>query len=140
MPDMTLKRVYEDEDGTFGVLLAPRGPFAVTLELPWRNNEVRKSRIPAGVYTCRRIISPNHGETFTLENVPGRSLIRIHKANTKADLLGCIGVGESFDPINGVDGISQSAKGFEEFMRMQKGVNTFRLTILDVADEMKAAA
>lgn len=132
MADLTLVRVHGDADGTFGVLIAPDGPFAVTLELPWLHNAPHVSCIPAGVYACKRVISPKFGDTFEITNVAGRSHILLHKANTRADLLGCIGVGESFDPVNGIDGISQSAKGYGEFMARQKGVTTFLLTIVSV--------
>jgi len=129
MPNLTLKRVWSDDTGTFGVLMGPDGPFAVTVELPWRNNEQRVSCIPVGTYTCKAVNSPKFKHTFEITGVPGRSHILFHKANTIADLLGCIGVAESFNPVNGVPGVTESAKGMNEFMALQKDIREFTLVI-----------
>lgn len=130
--NLQLKRVWSDDTGTFGVLMGPDGPFAVTVELPWRNNEPRVSCIPAGVYTCKAVKSPKHGNTFEVKGVLNRSLILFHKANTIADLLGCIGVAEAFNAVDGVPGVTESAKGFNEFLALQLGVREFTLSIVNV--------
>jgi hypothetical protein len=67
-----------------------------TIELPWRDNEVGRSCIPLGVYTAERHASPKFGATYWLRNVPGRSEILIHTANSKSDLDGCIGPGRDY--------------------------------------------
>lgn len=129
MPDLTVQRVWSDDTGTFGVFSDDKGPFAVTVELPWRDNAKMVSCIPAGKYLCKRVKSPKHGDTFEITGVPGRSSVLFHKANTIADLLGCIGVGESFNPVNGVRGITESGKGFGEFLTLQHGLVSFWLTV-----------
>jgi hypothetical protein len=124
---MKIIRVAYADNATFGVFINDDGmPFAVTAELTWLNNEVGVSCIPTGIYTCRRIISPRFGETFEIEEVPGRTHILFHKGNVPAaDSKGCILVGEQFEP----PGIAYSGKGFGEFMSLLKDVNSFILVI-----------
>jgi len=128
---LTLKRIAGRDDGTFGVLLDEgEYPFAVTLELPWRNNEIRRSCIPAGNYRCERVLSPKFGNTFEITNVPGRTHILFHKANVDDDLLGCIGVGEMFEPwSDGSVSIQQSGKAFGEFLTRTADVDAFLLNV-----------
>lgn len=66
-----------------------------TLELEWRNNEARKSCIPAGTYRMEWTFSPKFKrKTWELSGVPGRGDIRIHAGNyagtVVSDSLGCI--------------------------------------------------
>ena len=129
MPDLTLTRVWSDATGTFGTLAGPAGPFALTVELPWRDNAPRVSCIPLGTYTCQRVQSPKFGNTFEITQVAGRSHVLFHKANTIHDLLGCIGVGESFNPVGGIPGVTESGKGYGELMELQKDVKAFQLVI-----------
>ena len=115
---------------TYGVLRKENTvPFALTLERAWRDNARGISCIPTGIYTCVRHVSPKFGETFWLQDVPGRSEILFHKGNIDDDSHGCIIVGEAFNFVRGEDGITASAEGFAEFMRMQQGVDSFTLTI-----------
>ena len=107
---------------TFGVFLRETGvPFALTLERPWRANQRGVSCIPRGRYTAKRHTSPKFGETFWIQDVPGRSEILLHKGNLADDSHGCILVGEKFDPVNGQDGIAASKEGFDEFMALTAG-------------------
>lgn len=132
MKQMTIKRIAHREDGVFGVLLDQGElPFAVTLELPWRDNEVRRSCIPSGFYVCQRVLSPKFGNTFEITAVPGRSHILFHKANVDNDLLGCVGVGEMFEPwTDGSVSIQQSGKGFNEFLTRTADTDRFGLSII----------
>lgn len=129
MPNLSLRRVWSDATGTFGVLSDPGGPFAVTVELPWKMNEPRVSCIPTGTYLCQRVNSPKFGNTWEITAVAGRSHILFHKGNSINDLLGCVAVGESFNPVGGVRGITESAKGFAEFLLIQKEAVSFTLII-----------
>ena len=129
---LDLKRICcNNFSPTFGVLCQePMGvPFAVTLELPWRNNAKRKSCIPDGEYICKRVKSPKFGDTFQIMNVPKRSHILFHKGNRVRDLLGCVAVGEQFDHLNGELAILSSKHGYNEFMDLVSGVNEFELDI-----------
>ena len=49
MKTLTIKRIAEIEDGTFGVILDGDTPFAVTLERNWLDNQANVSCIPAGI-------------------------------------------------------------------------------------------
>lgn len=75
-----------------------------TLELPWKDNKRRISRIPAGRYQAMRHYSPRFGNCILLFGVKGRSEILIHYGNFYHDTLGCILVGRDFLDIDG-DGL-----------------------------------
>jgi hypothetical protein len=126
-----VKRITTAHDKpTFGVLLRDDGiPFALTLERPWLSNMQGRSCIPEGRYIAKRHVSPKFGETFWLQDVPGRSEILFHKGNLADDSHGCILVGERFDPVNGQDGIVASKDGFEEFMKLNEGKDEIVVTI-----------
>jgi hypothetical protein len=117
---------------TFGVLVRDDGiPFALTIERPWLDNQRSVSCIPTGTYTAKRHKSPRFGETFQLQDVPGRSEILLHKGNIDDDSHGCILVGEQFNNVRNEDGITASKEGFAEFMALQRGCDEFSLTIKD---------
>ena len=66
-----------------------------TLEPAWKNN-ARNTAIPTGVYMLRLTYSEKFGRILPLvENVPGRSGIRIHRGNYPKDTSGCLLVGEN---------------------------------------------
>jgi len=67
-----------------------------TIELPWRDNRNGESCIPVGGYRAIRHDSPTFGPTMWLQDVPGRSEILIHVANSPTDLDGCIGPGDDY--------------------------------------------
>lgn len=97
-----LRRLEQTDDGTFGVLLFPKGVFSHTLELPWRRNLPNLSCIPTGEYLCVPRVSPRFGKTYHVRDVEGRSYILIHAANLAGDiekgkkthLKGCITLGD----------------------------------------------
>ncbi|MEX0598487.1 MAG: DUF5675 family protein [Candidatus Paceibacterota bacterium] len=73
------------------------------LELPWRDNKQRISRIPTGTYPAVKHVSPNFGKSIWIQDVPDRSEILIHVGNFignpnpktgKSDSVGCPLVGE----------------------------------------------
>lgn len=108
--NIELRRVTLASDcPTYGVLLSQGLPLCLTLELPWKNNVVGISCIPAGIYRVTKFKSPSKGDVFLLHDVPDRSMIEIHVANTVKDIQGCIGVGRSF--FNG--GITTSRQTLE---------------------------
>jgi hypothetical protein len=94
------------------------GFFCHSLELPWLNNKTDVSCIPNGIYLCRKIISPNHGNCFEIVDVHERTLIRGHKANFTYELLGCIAFGDSIKDLNndGVLDVTNSKVTFEKLM------------------------
>ncbi len=128
---MILKRIAQNKHGTFGVLIDNNIPFAVTLELPWKNNKPFVSCIPAGHYTCRRTIRSNGMHTYKVMNVLNRTSILFHCANTIDDLLGCIGIAEEYGELNGKPAVLSSGRGFKEFMEKLNGIDKFKLDIID---------
>ena len=101
--------------GTFGILFGVTNePFCLTLELPWRDNEPKKSCIPLGDYQVIRNTSPKGG--FRLKEVPGRSDILIHAGNTIADIEGCILVGKELGYLNDKPAVLQSKAALKELV------------------------
>tara|TARA_R110002051_G_scaffold119351_1_gene192834 strand:+ start:1055 stop:1489 length:435 start_codon:yes stop_codon:yes gene_type:complete len=85
-----------------------------TLELPWLDNQTNISCIPEGHYDVDPVTSQTFGRIYAVNEVPGRSLIRIHQGNYAgsinprtghSDIRGCILVGKEFVDISG-DGIA----------------------------------
>lgn len=99
MVQLQLNRTYQ-KNQTIGKLTGP-GISLVTMELPWLNNERRKSCIPEGTYKCTPRTSPKFGNHFLINKVSGRDAILIHAGNFRSDLLGCIAPGTSFSDLNG---------------------------------------
>jgi len=78
-------------NGTNGILQNSKGFICYTIELPWLNNEVRKSCIPEGKYVLVKRYSQKFGRHILLKDVPKRTFILMHPANNaKKELLGCI--------------------------------------------------
>ena len=131
MRTMGLKRIAQNDDGTFGVLIDGMvTPFALTLENRWRNNEKNISCIPEGWYICKRIISPRFGETFQITEVPGRSHILFHWGNLDDDTQGCVLLGEEFGVLGGETAILSSKRAFKEFMTRLDGLDKFALNVV----------
>ena len=130
MKTLTIKRISEIEDGTFGVILDGDTPFAVTLERNWLDNQANVSCIPAGTYHCVKRLYHKHGYwTFEVMGVPGRTSILLHSGNTEDDSMGCILIGESFGVLKEKTAILSSKEGFREFMERLKGQDEFVLVI-----------
>lgn len=99
---LSLVREETGDEGTFGRLSIPGGEVLKTGELPWRNNATGISCIPTGRYRCLFTKSEHFpGGTFQIIGVPGRTGVRIHKANWCGDpakgfawdIEGCVAVG-----------------------------------------------
>lgn len=128
MTDLELLRIGSDETGTRGVLRIGQLPFAVTLELPWKDNQPNESCIPAGTYTCKRVDSPHFGNTFEITGVPGRTHVLFHKGNKVSDVKGCVAVAEKFSG----ELVAESKEGYDELMAKFAGRDSFELSVLDV--------
>ena len=135
---LTLVRVGQSDRGTFGVLRYEDVPFALTLELPWKDNAPNESCIPTGQYICRRTRSPKFGETFSVTSVPDRTNILFHKGNTIEDTAGCILVAEEFSGTFDHPTIVSSERGFSEFMALLTDTMAFTLKIVSVSKESTA--
>lgn len=129
---LNIKRIYMLKEETFGIIDFEGLPFALTLELPWRDNRRDESCIPKGEYICRMKISPNFGTTYEILDVPNRSDILFHKGNTVGETKGCILLGEEFGYVAGNIGVLASGKAFSEFMQRVHNEDQFKLIIEEI--------
>lgn len=132
MKTITITRTKESSYQTLGILQF--GDFSCkTLELPWKNNERRVSRIPSGEYECVPHQSPKFGDSLWVQDVPNRSEILIHLGNYYRDTLGCILVGREFLDIDG-DGhldVTASRSTMTELYRLVQNESKLKLIIHD---------
>ena len=125
-----LIRFPEVSQTTFGILFDENQlPFAATVEREWKDNKKDESCIPLDAYECKRIDSPQFGNTFEVTNVKGRSHILFHKGNTVYNTKGCIILGKQFGYVARVPGVLYSGIAFSEFMERLKSSETFKLII-----------
>lgn len=101
-----------------------------TLELPWMDNERRRSCIPHGTYNCVRRTSQKYGHHWHVQDVEGRSLILIHHGNYHHETLGCILVGRELVDLNrdGLLDTTASVATMNELRRILP--DTFELEII----------
>jgi hypothetical protein len=85
-----------------------------TIEKPWKDNQPYVSCIPEGYYRLGRRNSPRFGpNVWEVLEVPNRTHILIHVANTADDVVGCIGLGSSVWADLG--GVGSSRKAMNQF-------------------------
>jgi hypothetical protein len=130
MTRVKLIRVEKDHNLTRGVLLVDGKYQAVTLELPYRDNQRDISCIPVGTYNCQRVQSPRFGNTFEVTEVPGRSHILFHAGNYPRDTRGCILLGTSM--YADLASISQSRSAMGGFLVAMQNIDEFELEIQEV--------
>ena len=124
MKKLRLVRVHSDWHATFGVLILDY-PIVLTLEDPWKNNAVGESCIPIGNYTVLRCSkspeygfrpSQKYGDIFNIQDVPGRTLILLHRGNLPKDTEGCVLLGEEYGHLGGKPAVLGSGRAYKEFM------------------------
>lgn len=136
----TLMRFAPTGDGVFGRM----GKW-FSIEEEDLNNRPNVSCIPEGLYICRRTRYNRGGyETFEVTNVPGRSHILFHIANTEEDIEGCIGLGTRLGTLRVKDedtgelryklAVLESKKAFQEFMESMKGIDEFMLRVVSYTE------
>jgi len=122
---LTLKRLAFLDDCTLGVLSIGNVPFCFTVERPWLNNKPYVSCIPAASYPVKWVSTETagnrNGRGLGVENVDGRTLIRIHVANYAHEVAGCIGVGLQRWDFRGKRGVGPSTPALEELMDRLEG-------------------
>jgi hypothetical protein len=117
MTILTLVRVSQSSQGTFGVLKIGEVPICVTCEDPWEQNARGISCIPADTYKVKKFNGTNFKDVWQVMDVPGRDAILIHNGNTIDDTRGCILVGKGFATFpGGGPGITDS-KAVLEMLR-----------------------
>lgn len=88
--ELLLVRNYFSQ-GCNGQLFYGEKRICATIELPWKNNQMRISCIPEGRYRLEKRYSQQFKWHLWLRGVKGRSLILIHPANDALkELQGCI--------------------------------------------------
>jgi hypothetical protein len=114
--------------------------FAVA-EDDWLDNQKGISAIPVGTYRCKRVMSPRHGPTFEVTQVPNRNAIMFHAGNTEESTEGCLLLGEGFGSLRTGDedakgrpvidkwAVKDSAKAYRRFRDATIGLQEFQLTI-----------
>lgn len=128
--NLALHRYQFIEDGIFGNLVSPDNVVATVLEHAYKVGQVYRPKVPVGIYTCIRRKSPKFGyDVFLLQNVPGHSAIEIHRGNFNDDSDGCLLLGCGISQMNGFTMLTESEIAFDQFMKLQQGVNQFLLTI-----------
>lgn len=129
-----LMRLMENDSRTLGRMILFDGVnpawSGVTLELPWKDNQNKKSCIPKGIYSAALVESPKFGKVFQVENVSGRSGILFHAGNYPKDTQGCILIGVNFRDLDGdrEQDIESSRAAMKSLMRA--GKNGFELEIV----------
>ena len=132
MKKLILLRDYMTKDMTMGRLFNPEDSFHIfTLELPWLNNKVRESCIPADTYRCEMDYYHRGGyKAYQVDNVPNRTEIKIHVGNFTKDILGCIALGKTRDIKAPMVGNSRSA--YTKFMKYMDNADGFVLQIIEL--------
>jgi len=133
---MALVRQEENKKQTLGqgCIFAPDYSVLLefcTLELPWRENKRRVSRIPSGVYNVVKRQSEKYDWHLHILDVPKRDWILIHHGNFYTDILGCILPGADHVDIDG-DGlkdVTSSRATMEKIMALVP--DEFTLQIID---------
>ena len=114
--------------GTFGMLeVLDNGELLYVcraVEREDQNNRPNVSCIPEGIYTMK--LGMYYGgdgvggrrdyPAYVVQDVPGRSLIKIHVANTAKQLKGCIAPGLDFGTLGGEWAVKSSRDAFESIM------------------------
>ena len=121
MKKILLERFGYTPMGTFGILKV--GGFeCYTVERPWLDNKVGESCIPEGKYDLKPDRYNRGGyDAYEILNVPGRTEIKIHVANTMDNVIGCIGLGKRLGYIFNKWGVISSRTAFNEFMEEMNG-------------------
>ena len=147
MLTITLMRMGDSPDGTPGMLymggdLESVAPTFVTFEEEEAGNASNRSRVPPGLYLCKRTVYMKHNvETYDVTGVPGRNRILFHWGNTEEDTQGCILLGTAFGRLRVQDeetgkrrlklAVLYSLHAFKAFMRKLDSAPEFLLRIVD---------
>ena len=134
---MLLVRTETGDQGTFGCLVVNGDLLLHTAELPWRNNQVNISCIPAGEYNVVPYHSHKFGSVFHVLDVPGRTWILIHCGNLAGDVSkgfrthseGCILIGKYKGHLGEQEAVMSSRAAMRLFK--QQISEPFELEVID---------
>jgi hypothetical protein len=129
-----LRRVVRGAS-TWGVLVdQTETPFALTGELPWKENKRNVSCIPPGEYLCSKRLSPARGVVFQLTKVAKRRNIQLHCGNVPTkDSRGCIIIGEEFSYLDKSCAVLSSRRAFKELLDKLDGDEQFILVVQEAS-------
>jgi len=122
-PDVVLERLESGDEGTFGRIGA-RGLCLYTGELPWRDNAPNISCVPPMICRVAWTWSPRFRRfMYLLLGTEPRAGVRKHSANLmgdialglRAQLNGCIALGERLGWIDGQKALLLSAPAMRRF-------------------------
>jgi hypothetical protein len=125
----TLRRTNDDGTCTLGTLTYGDREW-LTLELPWKENRTGISCIPTGTYHAVRDFHKGEYEVWELTDVPGRSQIQIHIANTPSQLRGCVALGITRGELHGEPAVLRSRAAFAQFMEATAGLTALTLDVV----------
>ena len=129
-----IKRIYQTEKVTIGILSIDKEPFFWTLEEPWQKNLANKSCIPQGHYRAHEHRSSRFGQGYKITDLQNRepanrSGILIHAGNTIEDTSGCILLGLELGLMKGEKAVLKSKEALNSFMGKMYGVLSCDLII-----------
>lgn len=126
-----LRRFCYAPEGTFGRLLIGN-QLMYSVERPWRDNRPFESCIPVGEYvlTLGRYHRGGY-DAYELLDVPGRSLIKVHKGNIPEDLAGCIAPGAALGALHGKWAVLSSGAAFDRLMEAAQAQGADRIRIVN---------
>ena len=124
----------------------------LTLErptFPWvRANEPWIACIPEGEYRAklgmfyRNTADPSDDyPAYEILDVPGRTLIKIHRANFASQIHGCIALGDRFDwdAVQGLPAVRNTRTTFANFMAALDGQENVPIIIAEIRAELPGA-
>lgn len=118
--NLLLERFCYTPLGTVGRMTVDDGVFkCYTIERPWLENALFISCIPTGEYTVKLGVFYKRGyPAWEIMDVPGRTDIKIHRANTMLELEGCIALGTGITLMSDMWAVSDSRKAYSAFMEV----------------------
>ncbi len=131
-----LVRFLQTPTGTLGRLTIDGTDFeCYTMERPWAGNEPCVSCIPTGTYAIK-LGRYNRGgySAYELQEVPRRSLIKMHRGNAALDSLGCILFGMYCAWFHNALFVAKSALAMSGFMQAMDGA---QLGVIKITEEWR---
>lgn len=140
MKTIEIERIEETPLHILGIVRVDGVVVGITLENPWKDNQRNISCIPAGEYTAVKHTSPKFGDTYHINNVPGRSEIIFHAGNTTSDTAGCVLLGLGFGGNNksGMRVITNSREAVSAFIARMAGAKEARVIVKSAKTEEAA--